>query len=165
MVEHAQHRVSTALRHKDPLWTKYELGSRIGQGTFGQVHRGYRKDSMAPVALKFVHMDAQGDEFDKAHREVHLLTKLHHVSIIPLLEYFPPVPSLKRVEGILVFRRGRGICGGSSSGEGLIQPAQVSRASVPPRGLRWRASASNRGLASYSAGWPSFTLKASCIVI
>eukprot|EP00974_Lingulodinium_polyedra_P081975 7936401-Lingulodinium_polyedra.AAC.1 len=68
MIEHAQRQVSTTLRHKDPFWTRYEFGPRIGQGTFGQVHRGYRKDSTAPVVLKFVHVDAQ-DEFDKVHRE------------------------------------------------------------------------------------------------
>ena len=82
---------------KDPLKSKYEVGAKIGSGTFGVVHRGYERTTSVPVALKFV------DELDD-NREMQLLSRLQHESITPLLEYIEPMPSAGRTRGVLVFR-------------------------------------------------------------
>ena len=84
----------------DPFLARYTLGSRLGKGSFGKVHRGFRKDSGASVAIKLINVDAQ-DAAGRFRREAHLLSKLHHESIVPLLEYFPPREV--REEAVLVF--------------------------------------------------------------
>ena len=84
----------------DPILRRYSVRSKLGQGTFGKVYRGFRKSSRTPVAMKFVNL---GADVDKANREVQLLTSLRHPSIIPLLEYFEPKPSCGRKEAVLVF--------------------------------------------------------------
>ena len=102
MAKQAQCQVSATGRHGDPFVVCYKLGSGLGMGTFGVVRRGYRKDSGAPCAIKIINMDAQ-DATCRFRREAHLLSKLHHESIIPLLEYFPPSPAFQREEAVLVF--------------------------------------------------------------
>ena len=87
---------------QDPYLAGYRLGSRLGKGTFGVVHRGFRKDSGASCAIKIINIDAQ-DATGRFRREAHLLSKLHHESIVPLLEYFPPSPAFQREEAVLVF--------------------------------------------------------------
>ena len=89
-------------RHWDPFLAGYKLGSGLGMGTSGVVRRGIRKDSGAPCAIKVVTVDAQGATC-RFRREAHLLSKLHHESITPLLEYFPPSPAFQREEAVLVF--------------------------------------------------------------
>lgn len=88
---------------KDPLKSKYVVGSKIGSGTFGVVHRGYERTTYAPVALKFVKMEILDDD-NRDIREIELLSRLQHESITPLLEYIEPMPSVGRVQGVLVFR-------------------------------------------------------------
>ena len=85
---------------QDPLLEKYEIGGRIGQGSFGKVYRGYHKSSGAPVALKFATLD---DDPEVANREVQLLKRLRHGGIIPLLEHFDPEPVRGRRTAVLVF--------------------------------------------------------------
>ena len=84
----------------DPFLARYTLGSRLGKGSFGKVHRAFRKDSGVSVAIKLINVDAQ-DAAGRFRREAHLLSKLHHESIVPLLEYFPPREV--REEAVLVF--------------------------------------------------------------
>ena len=86
----------------DPFLARYTLGSRLGKGAFGVVHRGFRKDSGASCAIKIINIDAQ-DATGSFRREAHLLAKLHHESIVPLLEYVPPSPAFRREQAVLVF--------------------------------------------------------------
>ena len=51
---------------------------------------------------KKVNIDAQ-DATCRFRREAHLLSKLHHELIIPLLEYVPASPAFQREEAVLVF--------------------------------------------------------------
>merc|ERR1712051_903548 len=85
---------------QDPVYERYEVGSRIGKGSFGQVHRGYRRSSGARVAMKFATLD---DDPEVANREVNLLNSLQHDCIIPLLDHFGPEPSRGRKSAVLVF--------------------------------------------------------------
>ena len=82
MAKQAQRQVSATGRHGDPFLAGYKLGSLLGRGTFGVVRRGFRKDSGASCAITIVHIDAQ-DATCRFRREAHLLSKLHHESIIP----------------------------------------------------------------------------------
>ena len=85
---------------QDPLWRKYDLGSRIGQGSYGKVHHGYHRSSDTTVAMKLLRL---GDDPDRANREMQLLKGLRHDCIIPLLDHFGPEPSCRRQTAVLVF--------------------------------------------------------------
>ena len=103
MAKQAQRQVSATGRHGDPFLAGYKLlGPCLGMGAFGVVRLGFRKDSGASCAINIVNIDAQ-DATCRFRREAHLLSKLHHESIVPLLEYFPPSPAFQREEAVLVF--------------------------------------------------------------
>ena len=151
MAKQAQRQVSATGRHGDPFLAGYKLfGSRLGMGTFGVVRRGFRKESGASCAINIVNVDAQ-DATCRFRREAHLLSKLHHESIIPLLEYFPPSPAFQREEAVLVFPEREG---------DLQRFIERRRADACVSGPRWRVSASSPGRASWPAGWHIFIRKA-----
>ena len=153
MAKQAQRQVSATGRHGDPFLAGYKLGSRLGMGTFGVVRRGFRKDSGASCAIKMVNVDAQ-DATCRFRREAHLLSKLHHESIIPLLEYVPPSPAFQREEAVLVFPEREGDL------QRLIERRRADFFCRASRGPRWRVSASSPGRASWPAGWHIFIRKA-----
>ena len=154
MVKQAQRQVSATGRHGDPFLAGYKLlGPCLGMGAFGVVRLGFRKDSGASCAINIVNIDAQ-DATCRFRREAHLLSKLHHESIVPLLEYFPPSPAFQREEAVLVFpERERGFAAVHRAEKGRF----FCRTS---RGPRWHISASSPGRASWPAGWHIFIRKA-----
>lgn len=69
----------------------YILGSTLGEGEFGKVKLGWRKDGKHPsqAAIKLIKRDSipQGSEKEnKIHREITALKKLRHPNIVRLVE-------------------------------------------------------------------------------
>jgi serine/threonine protein kinase len=79
--------VSGAVSAPVLLGGRYELGLSVGRGGSGEVYRSLDRSLRRPVAVKVFHEDAKSAEraarFD---REVGLHAKLHHSSVIPLLD-------------------------------------------------------------------------------
>jgi serine/threonine protein kinase len=69
------------------LGARYELGPSVGRGGSGEVYRSLDRSLRRPVAVKVFHDDEKSAEraarFD---REVGLHARLHHSSVIPLLD-------------------------------------------------------------------------------
>ena len=77
-----------------PIIRRYLVGNVVGEGTFGTVRKGFSKQSLQPVALKFVNKAKlkfayQLSEEDEAKMmtEVEILTKLDHPCVTGLTEY------------------------------------------------------------------------------
>ena len=67
--------------------TDYEILGKLGEGTFGEVHRARSKKTGAVVALKKILMHNEKDGFPiTALREIKLLKLLSHVNILKLEE-------------------------------------------------------------------------------
>jgi serine/threonine protein kinase len=64
---------------------KYELFEKIGEGTYGTVHKAKLKESGEVVALKFVRLDEDDEGVPSAAlREICLLKELKHENIVML---------------------------------------------------------------------------------
>lgn len=77
--------------HKELRFGSYVLGSTLGEGEFGKVKLGWRKDGQQPsqVAIKFIRRESipRGSEREsKVHREINALKRLSHPNIIKLEE-------------------------------------------------------------------------------
>ncbi|KAH3679567.1 hypothetical protein WICMUC_000900 [Wickerhamomyces mucosus] len=77
--------------HKEIRFGSYVLGSTLGEGEFGKVKLGWKKDGSQPsqVAIKFIRRDSipKGSEKEsKVHREINALKRLSHPNIITLEE-------------------------------------------------------------------------------
>jgi serine/threonine-protein kinase BUR1 len=67
--------------------TDYEVLGKLGEGTFGEVHRARSKKTGALVALKKIIMHNEKDGFPiTALREIKLLKLLSHVNVLRLEE-------------------------------------------------------------------------------
>lgn len=65
--------------------TDYELDDKLGEGTFGEVHKARRKATGELVALKRILMHNEKDGVPiTAIREIKILKELHHKNIVPL---------------------------------------------------------------------------------
>jgi len=79
-------RPSTAFRGCSRI-TDYEVLGKLGEGTFGEVHRAKSKKTGAVVALKKILMHNEKDGFPiTALREIKLLKLLSHPNILKLEE-------------------------------------------------------------------------------
>lgn len=84
--------ISTARRgHREVRFGAYVLGSTLGEGEFGKVKLGWRKDGQHPsqVAIKLIKRDtlARDSELEvKIHREINSMRLLSHPNIINLVE-------------------------------------------------------------------------------
>ncbi|KAI9250540.1 kinase-like domain-containing protein [Phascolomyces articulosus] len=67
--------------------TDYQLNQKLGEGTFGEVHKGIHKATGAVVALKriLMHNEREGIPIT-AIREIKILKQLHHKNIVPLTD-------------------------------------------------------------------------------
>ncbi|CDR44253.1 CYFA0S14e01332g1_1 [Cyberlindnera fabianii] len=77
--------------HKEVRFGSYILGSTLGEGEFGKVKLGWRKDGSQPsqVAIKFIRRESiprGSDRESKVHREINALKRLSHPNIIKLEE-------------------------------------------------------------------------------
>ena len=51
------------------MTSKYVVGSRIGSGTYGVVHRGYERTTDALVALKLIALEDESGRESRGMRE------------------------------------------------------------------------------------------------
>ena len=67
----------------------YHILDKIGEGCFGKVYKGRKKNTSQIVALKFMTKRKKSrKELSALRREVQILRKLNHRNIILLLDYF-----------------------------------------------------------------------------
>ncbi|KAJ2159464.1 serine/threonine protein kinase, CMGC, CDC2/CDK sub [Coemansia sp. RSA 552] len=65
----------------------YELTNKLGEGTFGEVHKAVHRATGAPVALKRVLMHNEREGLPiTAIREIKLLKSLDHPNVVPLTD-------------------------------------------------------------------------------
>lgn len=69
------------------VFKEYELLEKLGEGTFGEVHKARQKSSGGLVALKriFLHNEKEGFPLT-ALREIRILKSLDHKNILPLID-------------------------------------------------------------------------------
>lgn len=77
--------------HREVRFGAYILGSTLGEGEFGKVKLGWRKDGKHPsqVAIKLIKRDSilkDSESEIKIHREINLLKLLSHPNIVNLVE-------------------------------------------------------------------------------
>lgn len=77
--------------HREVRFGSYILGSTLGEGEFGKVKLGWRKDGKQPsqVAIKLIKRDSimkDSDSEIKIHREINSLKLLNHPNIVNLVE-------------------------------------------------------------------------------
>ncbi len=77
--------------HREVRFGNYILGSTLGEGEFGKVKLGWRKDGKQPsqVAMKLIKRDSilkDSDSEIKVHREINSLKLLNHPNIVNLVE-------------------------------------------------------------------------------
>ncbi|NXX99581.1 STK36 kinase, partial [Centropus bengalensis] len=68
---------------------RYHVLEVIGEGSFGRVYKGRRKQSAQVVALKFIpKVGRSGKELKNLQREIEIMRGLHHPNIIQMLDSF-----------------------------------------------------------------------------
>lgn len=77
--------------HREVRFGNYILGSTLGEGEFGKVKLGWRKDGKQPsqVAIKLIKREALVKDSEseiKIHREINSLKLLNHPNIVNLVE-------------------------------------------------------------------------------
>ena len=76
-------------RRKESKFGNYTLGQTLGEGEFGKVKLGWKKDSMVQVAIKLIRRETLGSNpsrLPKIHREIAILETLQHPNIVKLHE-------------------------------------------------------------------------------
>lgn len=81
----------TKRMHREVRFGSYVLGSTLGEGEFGKVKLGWRKDGALPsqVAIKLIKRESiqkDSDSENKIHREINSLKLLNHPNIVNLVE-------------------------------------------------------------------------------
>ncbi|KAK4551849.1 hypothetical protein LTR86_010845 [Recurvomyces mirabilis] len=87
--EHLKHNSTTSSR-KEVKFGEYILGSTLGEGEFGKVKMGWKKDSPVQVAIKLIRKDTlagNAARLPKIHREINILKELEHPNIVRLHEF------------------------------------------------------------------------------
>ncbi|CAN3376997.1 hypothetical protein DIURU_002002 [Diutina rugosa] len=77
--------------HREVRFGSYILGSNLGEGEFGKVKLGWRKDGKLPsqVAIKLIKRESLAKDSEsevKIHREINSLKMLSHPNIVKLVE-------------------------------------------------------------------------------
>lgn len=81
-----EHLGNSAKRSK---FGNYILGQTLGEGEFGKVKMGWKKDSSVEVAIKLIRRETLGsnqNRLQKIYREIHILRGLDHPNIVRLHE-------------------------------------------------------------------------------
>ncbi|KAK5113928.1 hypothetical protein LTR62_003051 [Meristemomyces frigidus] len=87
--EHLKHHSGTPGR-KEVKFGEYILGSTLGEGEFGKVKMGWKKDSPVQVAIKLIRKDTlagNATRLPKIYREINILKELQHPNIVRLHEF------------------------------------------------------------------------------
>lgn len=101
----SRHDYSNAKR-KETTFGEYILGQTIGEGEFGKVKLGWKKDGSVQVAIKLLRRDSLGtnpSRLPKIHREITILRELSHPNIVRLHEM---VETSKHIGIILEYASG-----------------------------------------------------------
>jgi protein-serine/threonine kinase len=89
-------RSATRSRHeggkrKEMKFGEYILGQTLGEGEFGKVKMGWKRDGSAQVAIKLIRkesLDNNPTRLPKIHREIAILKELDHPNIVRLHEMY-----------------------------------------------------------------------------
>ena len=84
-----QDHASQAARRKETKFGEYMLGQTLGEGEFGKVKLGWKKDGSVQVAIKLIRRESLGtnpSRLPKIYREISILRELSHPNIVRLHE-------------------------------------------------------------------------------
>ena len=76
-------------RRKEAKFGSYVLGQTLGEGEFGKVKLGWKRDGSVQVAIKLIRRESLGSNpsrLPKIHREISILETLQHPNIVKLHE-------------------------------------------------------------------------------
>jgi protein-serine/threonine kinase len=76
-------------RRKEVKFGEYILGQTLGEGEFGKVKMGWKRDGSAQVAIKLIRRETLGSNpsrLPKIYREIAILRELEHPNIVRLYE-------------------------------------------------------------------------------
>jgi len=80
---------TSASRRKETRFGEYVLGQTLGEGEFGKVKLGWKKDGSVQVAIKLIRRESLGSNpsrLPKIYREISILRELSHPNIVRLHE-------------------------------------------------------------------------------
>jgi len=80
---------SSSGRRKETTFGDYILGQTLGEGEFGKVKLGWKKDGSVQVAIKLIRRESLGSNpsrLPKIYREISILRELSHPNIVRLHE-------------------------------------------------------------------------------
>ncbi|PGH28177.1 CAMK/CAMKL/KIN4 protein kinase [Polytolypa hystricis UAMH7299] len=80
---------NSSSRRKETTFGEYILGQTIGEGEFGKVKLGWKKDGSVQVAIKLIRRESLGtnpSRLPKIYREISILRELSHPNIVRLHE-------------------------------------------------------------------------------
>lgn len=80
---------SSSSRRKEIKFGEYMLGQTLGEGEFGKVKLGWKKDGSVQVAIKLIRRESLGtnpSRLPKIYREISILRGLSHPNIVRLHE-------------------------------------------------------------------------------
>lgn len=80
---------SNKQKEKETTFGEYVLGQTVGEGEFGKVRLGWKRDGSAQVAIKLIKRETLGSNpgrLPKIHREIAILRELSHPNIVRLFE-------------------------------------------------------------------------------
>jgi len=100
-VQRRQDHSASASRRKETKFGEYILGQTLGEGEFGKVKLGWKKDGTVQVAIKLIRLEALGSNqsrLPKIRREISILRELSHPNIVRLHE----MVETKAVIGIIL---------------------------------------------------------------
>jgi protein-serine/threonine kinase len=85
-----EHLRQPAHRSKEVKFGDYILGQTLGEGEFGKVKMGWKKDSTVQVAIKLIRKESlqtNSNRLPKIYREIGILKDLQHPNIVRLHEF------------------------------------------------------------------------------
>ena len=85
-----EHLKQPSSHRKEVKFGDYILGQTLGEGEFGKVKMGWKKDSTVQVAIKLIRkesLQSNANRLPKIYREIAILRELQHPNIVRLHEF------------------------------------------------------------------------------